>query len=895
MRELWTTAFEEFEKLTAMTPMDARARMAEIERDHPPLAALIAKLHAEPAISLQPLPWGNTTPMMDATISDEAEVAAGQRLGAYTLVREIGRGGMGTVWLGERADGLYHGQVAIKLLSGRVLANAAALQRFAREGEILSKLAHPNIARLLDAGTTNLGARYLVLEYVDGVSLRQYCESNSVGLTDTIELFSQALEAVSYAHSLLILHRDIKPGNVLVTNQGQVKLLDFGLGKLLQPTDKAHGFDGAPVSDDMTRVGGIGYTPRYSPPEQMSGATMSTASDVYSLGVTLYEILTGEKLDVAQHYTRPSERLNASSTRNNWSREVKGDLDSIIAKAVSERPADRYGNAAAMLDDLRRFIRNEPVTAQPDTNIYRTGKFVRRHQWAVGSAGLATLLVLGSFGVSLWQWSEARKQRTEAQLQAGTARTTLEILDAVNEDVPQAASGASTRAQIDRGFAIVTAMTDIDPLVRASVLASFASRYSDIGEIEQGMRVRKRALDLLAPMGIESSRVQNLRDDILCTQIWDKAVTQPKEAKEEIEQRASEVTRRASASVDAKLSCLIAATSISSDQSDQKQSRVFAEHGLTLLQQAKPDEVSIGLSYSIRSVHSGNLANRGELAKSTQILRTLRDEIKRRGLESGVKWAYVVEYLAWQSMMGGDIVAARQWVKDEYPRLRAIKGEQNLPTRTYTVLARYALWNGDTQQALEWINQTLAATQRNPSTANEEKSIDLRDLIYVYGTDPALANDAIKRLRAKRPPQTAQKKVLVSAIAEAAYALFHSGKIKEARAILAPYIVSGEKYSLTQNGVWLLAAEAAQRDGDASEALKLCRMARVDAEQTAVDPATSIWVGRALFCEADALAASGDNSGAATARTRATTIWRSALPTDHFGFKEPLRLVPRVS
>jgi eukaryotic-like serine/threonine-protein kinase len=280
----------------------------------------------------------DATPQADFT----SHLISGQRLGAYQLVREIGRGGMGSVWLGERADGLYHGQVAIKLLNGAVLRNVGARHRFAREGEILSKLAHPNIARLLDAGATDLGARYLVLEFIDGVSLQAFCVDKRLGIRATVELFCQALEAVAYAHSLLILHRDIKPGNVLVNRDGQVKLLDFGLGKLLSVETSIE-------TDDMTRLGGPGYTPRYAPPEQMTGAAMGTASDVYSLGVTLYEILTNTQLDLSQRYTRPSERLSSDATRSDLSREVRGDLDSIVAKAVSDRPQDRYANAAAQI------------------------------------------------------------------------------------------------------------------------------------------------------------------------------------------------------------------------------------------------------------------------------------------------------------------------------------------------------------------------------------------------------------------------------------------------------------------------------------------------------------------------------------------------------------------
>jgi serine/threonine-protein kinase len=282
VRELWSQAFREFEKLSALTATEADARLRELQEEQPELAKLVERIRSQPAISLQPIPWAGH----DGNAA--APGTSGARLGAYTLIREIGRGGSGSVWLGERADGLYHGQVAIKLLSAPLLHDVSNRQRFAREGELLARLSHPNIARLLDAGTSDEGARYLVLEYVDGVALGEYCASEGLGIEATIKLFCQAVDAVAYSHAQLILHRDIKPGNMLVTASGELKLLDFGLGKLLHEDEEP-----LVVAADVTRMLGIGYTPRYASPEQMRGSGMTTASDVYSLGVTLYELLTG--------------------------------------------------------------------------------------------------------------------------------------------------------------------------------------------------------------------------------------------------------------------------------------------------------------------------------------------------------------------------------------------------------------------------------------------------------------------------------------------------------------------------------------------------------------------------------------------------------------------------
>lgn len=483
MRELWSQAFREFEKLSALTATEADARLRELQEEQPELAKLVERIRSQPAISLQPIPWAGH----DGNAA--APGTSGARLGAYTLIREIGRGGSGSVWLGERADGLYHGQVAIKLLSAPLLHDVSNRQRFAREGELLARLSHPNIARLLDAGTSDEGARYLVLEYVDGVALGEYCASEGLGIEATIKLFCQAVDAVAYSHAQLILHRDIKPGNMLVTASGELKLLDFGLGKLLHEDEEP-----LVVAADVTRMLGIGYTPRYASPEQMRGSGMTTASDVYSLGVTLYELLTGAPFESRENYTRPSERLATSTTRSTWSRRVRGDIDSIIAKAVSEAPEERYVNAAALGDDLRRFLNHEPVTAQPDTTLYRAGKFVRRHRLAVGSAALTTLLVLVALGVSITQTLEARRQR-EFAVQEGKSRDAMlnYVTELISVYAPR--DRALTSAQLlELGVDNVDKAFKNDPATCHEITQLFSERLSTLGERESALRSQQLAL-----------------------------------------------------------------------------------------------------------------------------------------------------------------------------------------------------------------------------------------------------------------------------------------------------------------------------------------------------------------------------------------------------------------
>lgn len=348
------------------------------------------------------------------------EALPGAAIGAYTLVSPIGRGGMGTVWLAERADGRFDRRVAIKFLN---LALAGyGEDRFKREGRILARLAHPHIAQLLDAGVTAAGQPYLVLEHVDGEPIDRYCEHHGLDVPARLRLFLDVLDAVAHAHASLIVHRDLKPSNVLVTREGSVKLLDFGIAKLLEDED-----GGVPTV--LTVDGAAALTPAYAAPEQVTGQPVSTATDVFALGVLLYVLLTGThpagasvqsaaelvKAIVETDPPRPSEAVvrkratattaaaassEAEAVRSITSpeklrRTLRGDLDTIVGKALKKRPAERFASVTALADDVRRYLRHEPIGARPDSIAYRATKFVRRNRLAVGAA-LITLTGLSA-------------------------------------------------------------------------------------------------------------------------------------------------------------------------------------------------------------------------------------------------------------------------------------------------------------------------------------------------------------------------------------------------------------------------------------------------------------------------------------------------------------------
>ncbi len=340
----------------------------------------------------------------------------GGMVGPYRLVRELASGGQGTVWLAERPDGLVNRPVAVKLPIGLAYRPDLA-ERLARERDILAGLTHPHIARLYDAGLTAEGEPYLALEYVDGSAIDRHCDSVGLSLTQRITLFLQVARAVAYAHGQLVVHRDLKPSNVLVTPEGEVRLLDFGIAKLLGT--------GEAGDSTLTEAGGRAMTLHYASPEQVSHAPLGIATDVYSLGVMLYELLTGtrpyrpardtvaalEEAILSADPILPSEAAGAPDRR----RAIRGDLDTILLKSLQKAPGDRYESATALADDLERYLAGRPVRARADSHWYRTRKFVARHRLGVMATAAVVLAVVGGAGVATWQALVARSEQRRAQ------------------------------------------------------------------------------------------------------------------------------------------------------------------------------------------------------------------------------------------------------------------------------------------------------------------------------------------------------------------------------------------------------------------------------------------------------------------------------------------------
>jgi len=443
------------------------------------------------------------------------ELQSGSEVGAYRLLRELGRGGMGSVWLGERIDRKLKRQVALKFPYAGPNQRQLA-ERLVRERDILASLEHPNIARLYDADVTALGQPFLVLEYVDGIPINDYCDQHRLTIRERLVLFLQVLNAVQYAHTHLVIHRDLKPSNILVTNDGVAQLLDFGIAKLIS--------DGAAPESAVTQFGGRALTPDYASPEQINGESITTACDVYSLGVVLYELLTGSRpyklkrdsqasLEAAiaeANVVAPSRIPFAAQVVENRSANIKsifralhGDLGTILLKSLRKSPTERYLTVDALANDIGCYLDHKPVSAQPDSRWYRTRRFLGRHRVASLFSGILVLtLALGAILLAM-QTRVATQQAQVAKREAAKAKAVqkflLDIFEANSDQQPDPIKAQHTTARelLDIGTSRVSSALKDSPDSQQEVMATLSDMYYQLGLDEESAKIARERIPLL--------------------------------------------------------------------------------------------------------------------------------------------------------------------------------------------------------------------------------------------------------------------------------------------------------------------------------------------------------------------------------------------------------------
>jgi serine/threonine protein kinase/tetratricopeptide (TPR) repeat protein len=500
------------------------------------LEALLAAHERATGILDRPMDTPGKPGPSGGDITDPMEIPA--RIGIYRIVSELGRGGMGVVFLAERDDGQFWRRVAIKVISGGA-QSVDQRARFEAERQILATLDHPNIARLYDGGVTEDGRPYLVMEYVHGLPIDEYCRTHDLSVGERVRLFCTVARAVHHAHRRLVVHRDLKPTNILVTNDGEAKLLDFGIAKILDPSMLG---GAAP----QTRTGLHLMTPEYAAPEQVMGEPITTATDVYGLGVVLFEMLTGRRpfrltgrapaewawIIVQEAPPMPSEvaepttevagpgsvppgaqamdgeghgeralyvpvdvdtnRLAARESRQRLRRLLRGDLDRIVLKTLRKEPERRYGSAARIVEDLERHLEGRPVEARADSAGYRFRKYVSRHRVGVGAALIVALSLVGGTAAALTQASRATRQAELAARQRDLMFDMFRLSD------PSESQGdtISARGILDRGAARIEEEFGEEPVIQAAMLAEVAGIYANLGIFGRAEELARRALEL---------------------------------------------------------------------------------------------------------------------------------------------------------------------------------------------------------------------------------------------------------------------------------------------------------------------------------------------------------------------------------------------------------------
>jgi serine/threonine-protein kinase len=464
------------------------ASIPERLRDHPDLVRLLALARVMGQLD------ANLASLGDHEILAPASTAP-DRLGPFRLVRVLGTGGMGEVWLGERDDGQVEQRVAVKRVRG---GDARFGERLREERRILARLEHPNIARFIDAGVDAAGTPWLALEYVDGVPLTDWCQQQDLDLPARLRLFTKVCAAVEHAHRHLVVHRDLKPSNILVNADGEPKLLDFGIARLL---------DGNLTESTQTAM-----TPAYAAPEQLRGGLVSTATDVYALGLVLFRLIAGNLPDtrtgegLAQVLSRldeeETERPSRRAARGDRplpypAGALEGDLDAIVAQALRADPAQRYGSVAMLAEDIARFLDSRPVLAREPTRWYRAGRFIRRHALAVGFASLAAIALVAGTAVSLDQARRATLAAARADAEASAARTALgraERGQRFLSDLFASASPETNQGRIPTARDLIAdgerrlrsgGLPDAD---RADLAITIAESWNALGEREAALR-----------------------------------------------------------------------------------------------------------------------------------------------------------------------------------------------------------------------------------------------------------------------------------------------------------------------------------------------------------------------------------------------------------------------
>jgi len=837
---------------------------------------------------------------------------AGQTLGAYTLERPIGQGGMGSVWLAARSDGRYAGKVAVKLLNFSLVGSASG-ERFKREGSILARLAHPHIARLLDAGVTTAGQPFLVLEYVEGNRIDVHCDDERLDVAARIGLFLDVCAAVAHSHANLIVHRDIKPPNVLVARGEGVKLLDFGIAKLLE------GSAPAGEATELTREGGRALTPEYAAPEQLLGEPVTIATDVYALGVLLYVLLGGQHPAGATTRSTaelvrtiveaPAPRLSEavasprtaapqalvdnaarrSTTPEKLGRQLHGDLDNIVAKALKKSPGERYATVDAFADDLRRTLAHQPVSARADSVAYRIGKFARRHRAAVGAGVLALLAICGGAAAALWQANEARHQRDRALTLLARSNAVTDFFEFLLTDAGPPDKPQTVNSMLARSDSLLSNEFAANPEQQAAILQAQASYYVTVGNPGLAEPKLRRALALL-----RGSSDNVLRAEVSCLHGF--AVSM----QGDVDAGAKEIE---AALHDRELTAFAAANChqqmafIAENKGDGPGTQKSAEAGLALLRSSRRPAPRLEASLL------GDLAYAEQLQGRTDSADRLYGEAMAKltamGRDRTPLAISIQNNWAIASLAAGDPKRALTLYEQAARTLRERDPESPLPGYLSGNLAHALELTGHPERA-------LAMYQQAEADARRDGRLDIR-LFGLLGAASAYcelgaldrAAQALADARATmRGAVPAGSPPVLTADAVAARIALARGELDEANRLFSATLAAFQARNQSGGSVVMLylgRSEAALRQGRSDDALRDAQAALAMAQRLQGGIAHSNRTGLAWLAVSNALAAQGRSDEANAALTTAVDQLEHALGDDHPATRRALALQGQIA
>jgi serine/threonine protein kinase/Tfp pilus assembly protein PilF len=800
-------------------------------------------------------------PVAEAARQFHVPVDEGARLGAYRILRSIGEGGMGAVYLAARADDLYRRQVAIKIVRGG-FASPAMMERFRSERQILANLDHPNVARLFDGGVTADGLPYLVMEYVDGVTIDRFCQQKNLNTAQRLRLFALVCSAVDYAHKNLIVHRDLKPANILVTADGVPKLLDFGIAKLLDSeTDQG-------VTRTMERV----MTPEYASPEQIRGEPVTTATDVYALGVLLYELLAGVRpfrlersspvkavqaiCDTApiipSEMVRLEEQRAARENRSHSNappdarRALRGDLDNIILTAMRKEPSRRYLSVTALSADINAHLLGFPVHARPDTWRYRTGKFIHRHKAGVA---IAVVAVIGLIGFSIGMALLARRATREMLVAQRESEFLAGIFAAATPDQAQGRE-ITARELLDQAAKRIGGELNDQPQLKAALLDNIGHAYERLGHYPEAVNELNVALALRRRAGEMHTLAYANTENLLGTAL--RLQTQYKEAepyfRDAVAIRQRELKRDSpeiAGALDDLGECLYLEESLAESES--------------ILRQALAIDRKLGADYggSTRNYLALLLENKGDYLEARQLLREAVDISRRTEGPMTPDYINSLHNLAGAEIDSGNLMGAEAAEREDLDLRDKVLGKDH-PDRSYSLnnLGWILLEEGEWRAAQPYLEENWRLMQLTFGENNPRTAAAINNLGHVYeekGDTATAEKDYRQALSVLSATGGGSSLSSAKVLANLARLKLDEGAFTESEADARAALAIRQKRASAESPLiassWMDVAEARSFLGDMTEAENLLRRALAMREAKFAGDHTAIMDARVRLAE----------------------------------------------